>query len=214
MGAGRKPVCVLGISGGSGSGKSWLAAYLKKRLGRAAAVMSQDWYYRDHAGLDSARARRLNFDRPDAIEMPLLVRDLASLHRGEAIETPRYDYAAHSRLPQRHRLEPARVVILEGLFTLTDRTLREQLDASIYIDVPADVRLLRRVRRDIDRRRVPAGETLRLYEHCVRPMHLEHIEPSQVHATWIWSQLDDRHFPRFMHLELKRRLRSGTRPPR
>lgn len=196
----------LGIAGGSGSGKSWLAAQLTEHLDVSVAVVCQDWYYRDNGHLPESEALRLNFDHPDAIETPLFARQVKQLLSGEAIEAPVYDYATHARLPRTRRVEPAEVVIVDGLLVLHPPRLRALMDCSVFIDVPADIRLARRVRRDSVERRVDLQETLRLYEHCVRPMHERYIAPSAAHATWVWRQEEDRRFPERLLRELKKRL--------
>lgn len=192
--AGNRPL-LIGICGGSASGKSELSEYLKEGLGGRAAVICQDWYYRDHSHRSPSECARVNFDHPNAIENPLFLRQLASLVRGRAIEAPIYDYASHTRARRRRSVLPAPVVIVEGLFILHESRVREQLDLSVYIEVPDDERLLRRVRRDVKRRRVDLDETLRLYETYVRPMHAKFIQPSAAYATWRWHQLEDRRFP-------------------
>ena len=128
--------------------------------------------------------------------MDALVRDLRLLSSGKPIDAPLYDYATHARLKQTHRVEPAAVILVEGLFVLQDRRLRRLLDGSVYIDVPDDIRLLRRVRRDVSVRRVELEETLQIYERCVRPMYRRFIAPSASRATWVWRQMEDRRFPR------------------
>ncbi|MEK7858226.1 MAG: uridine kinase [Elusimicrobiota bacterium] len=209
-GAGKKPLCILGIGGGSGSGKSWLATYLKRRLGERAAILCQDWYYKDNGGLTPEQAKKLNFDHPAAIETGLLLRHLDDLRAGKAIEAPRYDYATHSRLKEIHTVRPAPLIILEGLLVLHDPRLRERMDLSVFIDCPDDLRLIRRVRRDVEHRRVDLEETLRLYEHCVRPMHQRFIQPSAEKATWVWRQFEDRAFPRALLAQILRLFKEKT----
>jgi uridine kinase len=189
-----RPVCV-GIGGGSGSGKSWLAGQVRKRLGARAVVVCQDWYYKDNGHLSDKEALKLNFDHPKSFETSLLLSQLKDLREGRTVKTPRYDYARHARLKDTVPLAPSPVIILEGLLVLHDPRLRAMMDLSVFIDVPADVRLIRRVRRDVEHRRVDLEETLRLYEHCVRPMHDRFIQPTAEHATWVWKQLESRRFP-------------------
>lgn len=190
----RKPVC-LGIAGGSGSGKSWLAGFLKGKLGARVITVCQDWYYKDNGHLSDAEAKKLNVDHPNAIESTLMRAQVADLVAGEAIDAPRYDYATHARLKQRVHVEPADFIIIDGLLVLHEKRLRELMDFSVFIDVPDDIRLIRRIRRDTVQRRIDLDETLRLYEHCVRPMHAKFIQPSSAHATWVWRQLEDKKFP-------------------
>jgi uridine kinase len=204
-----RPLC-LGISGGSGSGKSWLAQYLQKALGRRAVTVCQDWYYRDNGRLKGEAARKLNFDHPKAIESSLLCRHLQSLLGGRAISAPCYDYATHARLTETRRVEPAPLIILDGLLILAEPKIRALLDFSVFIESPSDERLLRRIRRDVAFRRVDLEETLRVYELCARPMHDRFIQPSSAHATWIWRQNEDKVFPADLLRTLEGRLESAA----
>ena len=197
---------VIGIAGGSGSGKSWLAAHLARGLGRRATLLAQDWYYRDRTGVSRAAAKKLNFDHPNAIESKLFLRHLAALRRGEAVETPLYDYATHVRRTETRRVEPAPLLIVEGLFVLHDPRVAEQFDDSVFVDVPADVRLIRRIRRDAAQRAIDLDETLRLYENFVRPMHERFIAPSAARARKVWRPLDERGFPRQWLAKLRQSL--------
>jgi uridine kinase len=204
-----KPLC-LAISGGSGSGKSWLAQFLKDKLGKRAVIVCQDWYYRDNAGLTDAESQKLNFDHPDSIEFPLFRTQLGRLLAGQTIEAPRYDYASHSRLKATQTVAPAPLIILDGLLILAEKRLRDVIDLSVFIEVPADERLVRRIRRDVEHRRVDLQETLRLYEHCVKPMHERFIAPSAAHATWIWRQVEDKRFPEDLLKTVRAKLDAVT----
>jgi uridine kinase len=199
---------MVGIGGGSGSGKSCLASSLKNALGDQIAIVCMDWYYRDNGQLSDAEAKKLNFDHPDAIDMPLLLAQLDALMAGAIVHAPRYDYAAHARRRQTHIVHPAPIILLEGLLVLHDPRLLQRLYLSVYIDVPDDQRLIRRIRRDVERRHVGLEETLRLYEHCVRPMHNRFIHPSSANATWIWQQNEDKNFSRDLASHLRMVLRS------
>ena len=173
-------------------------------------IVCQDWYYRHNGRISEAERVKLNFDHPRAIETGLFSSQLRSLLGGRAVDAPIYDYATHSRRKRRRRVEPAPLVIVEGLLVLHERRLRELMDCSVFIDVPADIRLLRRVRRDTVERRVDIEETLRLYAHCVRPMHERYIEPSAAHATWVWRQDEDGRFPDDLLRTIERRLRRSA----
>lgn len=198
---------VVGICGGSASGKSRLADFLKEGLAPRAAVLCQDWYYRDHSHRKASDCAKLNFDHPDAIEGSLFLRQLRELLRGRRVSAPVYDYASHARAARGRSVVPGEILIVDGLFVLHERRVREQLDLSVYIEVPADERLLRRVRRDATERRVDLEETLRLYENFVRPMHERFIQPSSAEATWRWHQLEDANFPSELLADLRARLR-------
>ena len=198
---------LVGICGGTASGKSCLASSLKAVLKAKAVIMRQDWYFRDRSGLTLKEVDRLNFDHPDAMEAPLMHAQLDALLAGRSVDAPLYDYRTHTRKRQTHRVDPAPVIIVEGIFVLHDAVLVRRLDLSVYIDVPADVRLMRRVRRDVEERKIALEETLRLYERFVRPMHMRYIQPSADRATWRWHQLDDKRFPQELIREVQARLR-------
>ncbi len=202
----QRPRIVLGVAGGSGSGKSWLAKTLVDAFPEQTAVVCHDWYYRDHGGLDSDAALKLNFDHPRSLETALMCRQLDLLMAGRTIDAPRYDYATHARLKETRRVSPRPLIILDGILVLNEKALRDRMTVSVFIETPDDIRLMRRVRRDCTERRVDLEETLRLYEHCVRPMHRRFVATSSHHATWIWSQLDDKSFPALLIRDLKRRL--------
>jgi len=181
--------CIVGIAGGTGSGKSWLAQRLVEIFKDQARLKQTDWYYRDRSHVRGTARLRLNFDHPGAIEVPLLVRNLCALKRGETIEAPQYDYATHRRMKRTVTLAPASLLILDGLFVLHEPSIRKLLDYSIFLDVPADQRLILRIRRDRVTRRIGVEETLRLYETYARPMHERFVQPSRKHAAEIWSSL-------------------------
>ncbi|MEK7388906.1 MAG: uridine kinase [Elusimicrobiota bacterium] len=202
----EKNQIVLAIAGGSGSGKSRLARAVSAAFPNQCALLCHDWYYRHNEGLSEEAARKLNFDHPRSLETNLLCRQLDRLLAHEAIEAPVYDYATHSRLPQTRRVEPRPLILLDGILVLHERSLRERMTLSVFIDVPDDIRLMRRVRRDFNERRIDLEETLRLYEDSVRPMHMRFVRPSSRHATWIWSQLEDKRFLNMLIDDLGRRL--------
>lgn len=203
---GEKPRVVLGIAGGSGSGKSWLAKRVAQAFYGKTALLCHDWWYRDNGHLPHEEVLKLNVDHPESLETELMCRDLDRLLAGEAIAAPCYDYATHARLKETRRVEPAPLIIIDGILILADAELRRRMTVSVFIDAPDDIRLARRVRRDHKDRRIDVEETLRVYEHCVRPMHHEFVQPSSHHATWIWSQLDDAEFPDLLIADLRKRL--------
>jgi uridine kinase len=201
------PQLVLGIAGGSGSGKSWLAKAVAEAFRGRSTVVCHDWYYKGNGHVvDEEERRKLNFDHPNALETPLMSRHLDELTAGRTVDAPIYDYATHSRLERTNPVTPTPLVIIDGILILHEKTLRDRMSLSVYIEVPDDIRLMRRVRRDCKERRVELDETLRLYEDFVRPMHHRFVDPSKAHATWIWSQLEDKKFPDLLIADLARRL--------
>lgn len=205
----KRALCI-GISGGSGSGKTFFASFLKERLGSQAVVVCQDWYYKDKSGLPPEKSRKLNFDHPSAIELPLLEKQLKELLEGRPVLSPRYDYASHARLPYAVKVLPAPILLLDGLLLFCFKPIRKILDISIFIDVPSDIRLVRRIRRDVEERRVDLEETLSLYERTVVPMFDRFILPSSRHADKIWRPLQDGHYPELLLRKIKGALAKRT----
>jgi uridine kinase len=186
---------VIGIAGGSGSGKSAFARTLLEALSPHAVLISQDWYYRDRSDLPYDQHDTLNFDHPSAFNSTLLQKQLAQLRAGNPVQTPRYDYVKHVVTREVVEVRPAPIILLEGILILHSQALRKTMDVSVFIHVPADIRLMRRIRRDAIDRGIPVEETLRLYELFARPMHERYIEPSARHATHVWHQEKDSRFP-------------------
>ncbi len=181
----ERPVLV-GISGGTASGKTSMARILQMEVGREQSLLLElDSYYRDLTDLDLEARRKVNFDHPDAFDWDLLVSDLETLLRNEPVRIPVYDYASHNRR-EVTELTPARpVLILEGILVFWHAALRDLMDIKVFVDTPADLRLLRRIRRDTVERQRSLESVLDQYEHSVAPMHLEFCEPSKVHADLI-----------------------------
>jgi len=180
-----KPV-VIGISGGSGSGKTTVQKRILEAFGiEAIALVQHDSYYRDLSHLPFEERVRFNFDHPNAFETELCVRQLDALVAGHAVETPEYDYSHHVRSERTHRVEPRPVILLEGILVLSEPDFRERMDIKIYVDTPDDVRLIRRIRRDLLERERSIESILSQYERTVRPMHLEFVEPSKRFADII-----------------------------
>ena len=190
----QKPPRIVGIAGGTGCGKSALAASLLEALHPHAALISQDWYYHDRSGVPSEEAVQLNFDHPSALDNALLRRHLLKLKAFQVVESPRYDYATHQRLARTVPVAPAPIILLEGILILHDARLRALLDLSVFIETPPDVRLIRRIRRDCTHRGICVEETLRLYETFARPMHEQFVQRSARHASLVWNQMTDHRF--------------------
>jgi uridine kinase len=177
---------VLGIGGGTGSGKTTVAERLVEGLpGRAVVVIDHDAYYRDRSRLPAGERSLINYDHPDAIETEMLVAHLAALRAGRAVEIPQYDFREHVRRPETRRVEPAAVVIVEGILVLADERLRGQMDLKLFVDTDADIRLMRRLQRDIGQRGRSFAQVREQYDATVRPMHLAFVEPSKRFADLI-----------------------------
>ena len=201
----RKPV-VIGIAGGTASGKTWLAAHLAQALGVGrCVVMAHDWYYRDHPELSAAARRRLDYDCPEALESPLLLQHLRQLRAGRPVESPTYDYARHRRAAATTPISPAPIIIIEGLFVLADARLRRAIDLKIFVHAPADVRLLRRIKRDTTERGQALAEVLERYETQARPGHERYVQPSARHHDLYWDQTADAQFPSRLIKQLQKR---------
>ena len=173
----RRPIMV-GISGGSGAGKSTLAHALSRALDGRAVVVEQDAYYRCRGHLPLEERSRVNFDHPDAVELELLAEHLGALKQGRAVEKPFYDFATHSRLDKTVPVKPAPVVIAEGLFLFVREDLRNIFDLRVFVDADADIRLDRRIKRDVTERGRTVESVLEQYFESVRPMHEEFVAGS------------------------------------
>ena len=177
---------VLGIAGGSGSGKSTIAAAILTALPAGAGVLlEQDHYYRPQAHLSPEDRAKVNYDHPDSLELDLMLSHIDALREGRAIERPTYDFATHDRAPVGVRIEPARVIIVEGILVLAEPRLRERFEVKLFVDTDADIRLMRRIRRDLERRARTFGQVRKQYYETVRPMHLAFVEPSKRFADLI-----------------------------
>ncbi len=180
------PPVIIGVAGGSGSGKTTVAARVREVApGHTVAVLHHDSYYFDNSHLSEADRARLNYDHPAAFETALLVTHLEALRRGEAVEVPVYDYSGHCRRQETRRVEPADIIFVEGILVLEPPRLRELMDIRLFVDVDADERLIRRLRRDILERGRTLDSVVRQYQMIVRPMHLQFCEPSKRHAHLI-----------------------------
>ncbi|MDZ7373023.1 MAG: uridine kinase [candidate division KSB1 bacterium] len=181
----RKAV-LIGIAGGTGSGKTLVAQRLRDSLGEeSVTILQQDWYYRDLSHLPPEIRERQNFDHPDAIEHELLIEHVRQLLSGEPAEAPVYDFCRHCRTGERQVIPARPVILLEGIFVLHDRNLRELMDLRVYVDTDPDVRFVRRLQRDLNERGRTLDSVVRQYLETVRPMHLQFVEPSRWHADII-----------------------------
>lgn len=182
-----RPPLLVGIAGGSGSGKTTIAAALRDAV-PGIVLIQHDAYYRDRRDLEFEERSRLNYDHPDSLETDLLVADLDRLVAGRSIDRPVYDFGQHLRSGEKVRIEPAQVVMVEGILVLSDKELRERLDLKIYVDTDPDLRLARRLERDIAERGRSVESVLGQYFATVRPMHLEFVEPSKRYADLIMPE--------------------------
>jgi uridine kinase len=174
---------VVGIAGGSASGKSSVASELEARLGERVSVIVHDRYYRTPPGtVDPAL---WNYDHPDALDTALLVEHVQALGRGDPVDVPRYDFAGHRRAEGADPILPAEVLIVEGILVLADERLRSLFDLSIFVDCAADIRLIRRLRRDVVERGRDTDSVLNQYERSVRTMHEAHVQPSKAFADLV-----------------------------
>ena len=177
---------VIGIAGGSGSGKTTVQRRVMERFGtRRIALLDHDAYSRPLDHLSPEQRARFNFDHPDALESDLMVAHLDRLIAGEAVEKPTYSFETHSRLEATQTVEPRPVVLVEGILVLAEPALRERMDVKLFVDAAPDVRLMRRMERDLHERGRSVESVLEQYRRTVRPMHLEFVEPSKRHADVI-----------------------------
>jgi uridine kinase len=180
-----KPI-TLGVCGGTGSGKTTVALRILERVGAdLVAHLPHDAYYKEAGHLPPEERAKLNFDHPDALDNDLLIEHLKELQAGRAVEIPVYDFKTHNRRAETLRVEPQPVILVEGILIFADKRLRDLMDVKIYVDTDADLRLLRRLQRDIGERGRSIDSVIHQYLSTVRPMHLEFVEPSKRYADVI-----------------------------
>ena len=170
----------VGVAGGTGSGKTTVARAIAGGLpDGTATLIEHDAYYRDRPDLSYEQRSELNFDHPDALETQLLIDHIGALREGEGVELPEYDFATHRRSETRRRVEPQPVIVVEGILVFADERLRSQFDLKVFVDTDADIRVFRRIRRDIEQRGRTFASVREQYYSSVRPMHLQFVEPSK-----------------------------------
>lgn len=180
-----KPL-IIGIAGGSGSGKSTVARNVAQALRtESVAFIDMDAYYLNFAHLPIDERRKINWDHPEAFDWPLLVEHLGRLAAGDAVDKPVYDYVTHTRSQKSVPVPPADVVVIDGILLFSDPRVRDLCDVKVFVDAEADIRLIRRIRRDINKRGRPLDEVLEQYLTTVQPMHLQFVEPSKRYADVI-----------------------------
>jgi uridine kinase len=177
---------IVGIAGGTGSGKTTVAKAIVDKLGsESVALISQDAYYKDHSSLPFEERVLLNYDHPDSFDNDLLIQHLQQLRSGKSIQLPIYDFSLHARSKETVTVDYKPVVVLEGIHVLVDATLRAQLDIKVFVDTDPDVRVLRRIMRDIQERGRTVESVYHQYLNTVKPMHDAFIEPSKRYADLI-----------------------------
>ena len=177
---------VIGIAGGSGSGKTTVAQQILNRVGAdRIAFLQHDSYYKDLGGLPPTQRADVNFDHPDSLETELLIQHIVSLRDGKPIEVPIYDFSTDRRTDKTFTVLPHRVILVEGILIFTEAALRELFDVKIFVDTDADLRFIRRLQRDIAERGRTTESVIEQYKATVRPMHLEFVEPSKRYADVI-----------------------------
>jgi uridine kinase len=185
---------VVGIAGGTGSGKTTVAHKLEAAIPDNRCVrIEHDSYYRDQQHLSSDERATINYDHPSSLESSLFVEHLRRLRAGEPVDVPIYDFANHTRRVESRRVVPAPVIIVEGILVFVEAGLREQMDVKIFVDTDADIRLMRRIRRDLETRGRSFNSIRDQYYATVRPMHLEYVEPSKRWADLIVPEGGDNH---------------------
>lgn len=177
---------IIGVAGGSGSGKTTVVKEIIQGLGPdQVTVIHHDSYYRDRQDVPLAERANLNYDHPDALETSLLVQHISELRQGRAVQVPVYDFTRHERTAETRTALSKKVVIVDGILILWDPELRRMMDIKIFVDADADIRLIRRLQRDVQERGRSAESVIQQYMETVRPMHLEFVEPSKRYADLI-----------------------------
>ena len=183
------PPIVIGVAGGSGSGKTTVVSRITEALGgEHVTVLEHDRYYRDRNDLRLEERAALNYDHPDSLDTDLLMRHVQALRQGESIEAPVYDFALHARTASTDTIVPGRALIVEGILIYTDAPLRALMDVKVFVDTDADTRFIRRLQRDTKERGRTVQSVIDQYLSTVKPMHLEFVEPSKRYADIIIPQ--------------------------
>ncbi|MDD3626640.1 MAG: uridine kinase [bacterium] len=176
---------IIGVAGGTGSGKTTIANRIGEALHEEMVMIPQDFYYKNMNHLEFQEREKINYDHPDSFDNKLLVEHLKELKLGKAIQSPIYDFKQHMRIEDTKRIDPAPVIILEGILIFVDPDLRKMMDFKIFVDTPSDIRLIRRIRRDMVERERSLDSVINQYIETVRPMHIEFVEHSKKYADII-----------------------------
>ena len=178
-------ILVIGIAGGTGSGKTTLMKNLVKEFGDVITVLSHDNYYKRHDEMSYEERCKLNYDEPDAFDTSLMAYHLDCLRHGEAIDCPVYDYTVHNRSNETVRITPSKVIIVEGILIFENKQLRDLMDIKLFVDTDADIRLCRRIKRDVNKRGRSLESVITQYQTTVKPMHEMYVEPSKKYANLV-----------------------------
>lgn len=178
-------IMFIGIAGGTGSGKTTVAQNIKEKIGEDILILDMDSYYKDNSHIPFEERLKINYDHPDAFDIPLLKSHIEALLRGESIKKPIYSFVEYTRLKEFEEVKPKRIIILEGILALFFEELRKLMDIKIYVDTDADIRLIRRLLRDIKERGRTIDSVIKQYTEVVRPMHIQFVEPTKRFADII-----------------------------
>ncbi|MBQ9304953.1 uridine kinase [Butyrivibrio sp.] len=178
-------VCIVGIAGGTASGKTTIVRMIKEKFGDDIVVINHDSYYKAHNDLSYEDRTRLNYDHPESFDTDLLIEDVKKLKNNIAIDVPVYDYTIHNRAAETVHVIPKKVIIVEGILILENKELRDLMDIKVFVETDADERLMRRIRRDMVERARSIDSILKQYTETVKPMHEQFVEPSKKYADII-----------------------------
>lgn len=188
-----KDILIVGIAGGSASGKTTVVSKIKEFFGDGITVIGHDNYYKAHDDMTYEERTHLNYDHPNAFDTERMIEDVKKLKAGQSVDIPVYDYGAHNRSSLTQTVVPQRVVVLEGILLLYDAELRDLMDVKIFVDAPADERLVRRIKRDMAERERSLHSVLSQYQDTVRPMHEQFVEPTKAYADIIIPRGGENH---------------------
>lgn len=179
-------ITIIGVAGGSGSGKSTLVRRLQEAFGEEdASTLCHDYYYKEHTNLSYEQRTQLNYDHPEAFDTDMMIEHIKSLKQNKTIERPVYSFVEHNRMAERITVKPSKVIIIDGILIFENRELRDLMDIKVYVDTDADVRLARRILRDVCNRGRSMESVIEQYLSTVKPMHEEFVEPSKRYADVI-----------------------------
>lgn len=188
-----KDILIVGIAGGSASGKTTVVNKVKEFFGENITIIGHDNYYKAHNDMTYEERSQLNYDHPNAFDTERMIEDVKRIKAGEAVEIPVYDYSVHNRSECTQLVLPQRVVVLEGILLLYDAELRDLMDVKVFVDAPADERLVRRIKRDMKERERTLQSVLSQYQDTVRPMHEQFVEPTKAYADIIIPRGGENH---------------------